>query len=84
MKILRFGEGGGSGQWYETTEGIVKCNEDIIDTLWWVWVSSKNSRRADRRSVIVFEFIEPIHIDLEKEVPYRLQKNKELYDDTSK
>jgi hypothetical protein len=68
LVIKRFGESletPPNRQWYELSSGkIFDCDESTINILWCHWVASGNSRRADTSTETVFEFIEPIHINL--------------------
>jgi hypothetical protein len=55
-------------QWYELANGEkVDCDEETIHILWCNWITNTNdnSIRADTDDYTVFEFKEPIDLDLE-------------------
>lgn len=53
--VLAFGENGSSDQWYEDANGNrVKCNETIIDHLWWQWITNEGAKRADDEKYTIF------------------------------
>jgi hypothetical protein len=64
--IIRFGESldNPENKWYETSEGVVKCDEKIIDKLWTEWVCCTDSHRIDKEGETIFEFGSPFEIDL--------------------
>lgn len=68
MVVRRFGEtieSKPSKQWYELENGErVVCAEEIINILWCNWVASGNSKRVDTDEETIFEFINPVEIDL--------------------
>lgn len=68
MLFKRFGESKERkplNQWYELADGRRwTCDEQTINTLWCNWVVGENSNRADTEQFTVFEFKEPVEIDL--------------------
>jgi hypothetical protein len=52
-------------QWYQLTNGEkINCSEEIINKLWCNWLYGENGIRADIEGYTVFEFINPIGIDV--------------------
>lgn len=66
--IKRFGESIQSTpahKWYELATGErIPCAEIIINRIWWKWIEGQPVKRADTEDFTVFEFIEPLEIDL--------------------
>ena len=64
-KIKRFGESDSNNQWYELDTGErIKCDESIINTLWFDWVIRTDVHRKLVGDEIIFEYNKPVEIDL--------------------
>ena len=63
MMVKRFGENN-EEKWYETPSEKKLCTEEEINTLWCNWIASGNAKRADTEEFTIFEFVEPIEIEL--------------------
>jgi hypothetical protein len=66
--IKRFGESKecpAVHKWYELVSGErITCDEIIINRIWWIWIEGQGVQRADTEEFTVFEFIDPLEIDL--------------------
>ena len=53
--VYSFGEKG-EDQWYAHEDGVrIKCDEKIIDLLWWQWIMNAGVNRADKDGYAIFE-----------------------------
>jgi len=65
MTIKRFGEND-KQKWYELADGKrITCDEETINILWCNWICNEKAKRGDTGEFTVYEFTEPIELDLE-------------------
>jgi hypothetical protein len=68
ITVSRFGESLESSpvnQWYETDKGErIRCDEEIIDKIWWVWIETQGVQREDDAQFTIFRFPSPTEVTL--------------------
>jgi hypothetical protein len=58
--VYSFGEYDANDQWYAHKDGVhIKCDEEIIDKLYWQWLMNPTAKRADDSHYTIFKVSEP-------------------------
>lgn len=61
MKVIEFKENKYNNKKYYTLENgeEIECNEEIIDKLWWQWLTNSTATKEEKDGYVIFKVTEP-------------------------